>query len=144
MAGVLGTWESDKSVAAQNVDGFMEAMGMAQRIAHMKDAFTKMTISRDGHNWTIYIESNRLPAPKTYNIKMGEEFDDVGMDGDTMKVVVNMEGDNKMVEKRDITRKNNPSAPPVQTIVTREVHGDVMKVTMTCKDQSMVYQMKRS
>jgi hypothetical protein len=73
------------------------------------------------------------------SFRLGEPFEDEVLDGRWCQVVVNLEGEDKLVTEQ----KSLELDPPVNTLVTRQFFPDTMVMTLQCQEVVAIAQFKR-
>ena len=89
-----------------------------------------VSVKDDG---TYVVSTTSTFKSSTIEFKLGEEFDEKRMDGNTVKTTVTRDG-NKLIQKQNAT-------PPVE--IVREFFDDKMVTTCKCKDVVNVRTYKR-
>ncbi|EHA99111.1 Fatty acid-binding protein, liver [Heterocephalus glaber] len=105
----------------ENFEPFMKAMGLPEDLIQKgKDIKAVSEIVQNGKNFKITVSTGNKVTKNEFTL--GQESDMETMTGEKVKVVVNMEGDNKLVT----TFKNIKSVT--------ELSGDTLTSTMTMGD----------
>ncbi|KAK6190695.1 hypothetical protein SNE40_002500 [Patella caerulea] len=94
MAALVGKWKFE---SADNLDGFMEKLGIPENMREMaRSGKPEVELSQDGDQWSI--KTCMGDKVKDVKFKLGVEFDNTTLTGDTVKSLINLNGD-AMVEK---------------------------------------------
>ncbi|TRZ19105.1 hypothetical protein HGM15179_007944 [Zosterops borbonicus] len=114
----------------ENFEPFMRAIGLPEdQIQKGKDLKSTTEIVQDGKKFTVTVTTGSKVIKNQFTI--GEESDFELMNGEKVKVVVQMEGNNKLVAelkgKKSVT----------------ELNGDTLTHTMTVGDISLKRVSKR-
>ncbi|KAH7641012.1 fatty acid-binding protein [Dermatophagoides farinae] len=120
--------------SSENFDEFLKELGVGFILRNLaKTSKPTIEVIRDGDYWVI----KTITTLKTTEIrfKIGEEFDEARMDGKTVKTIVEMDGDNKMVQ----TQKGDKEVK-----IIREFSENHLKTTCIVGNITSVRIYKRS
>ncbi|ELU12067.1 hypothetical protein CAPTEDRAFT_20975 [Capitella teleta] len=129
----VGKWEVTGS---ENMDEMLKVFDMEEekRKMYSNMRFTmEYTVNGDDWAYTVHMPQ----GAKTFNFRLGEEFDSYTLDGRPIKSKINAEG-GKFVEYH-----TDAADPSLNAVMVREVDGDSLTVTATVKTVSSITRHKR-
>ncbi|KAI1288122.1 Fatty acid-binding protein [Halotydeus destructor] len=89
----VGTY---KLIKTENFDGLLRELGVSAAQAAVADkVIPTVTVSQDGDNWTLKIDSTFEASSVTF--QLGQEFDELRQDGVAVKSTVTQDG-NKWIQ----------------------------------------------
>ncbi|NXB74913.1 FABPL protein, partial [Donacobius atricapilla] len=114
----------------ENFEPFMRALGLPEdQIQKGKDLKSISEIVQDGKNFTITVTTGSKVIKNQFII--GEESEIEMLNGEKVKVVVQMEGNNKLIAQMKGMKS------------TTELNGDIITHTMTMGDLTLKRVSKR-
>ena len=131
MADFVGTYKFEKDDG--KFDDFLKAMGVSfvtRKVAVNTSPTIEVSAKDDG---TYVVTTTSTFKTSKIEFKLGQEFEENRMDGETVKTTITKEG-NKLIQKQ-------VADPPVE--IVREFTGDKMITTCKCKDVVNVREYKK-
>ncbi|ESO95517.1 hypothetical protein LOTGIDRAFT_150127 [Lottia gigantea] len=131
MAALIGKWKKETT---DNLGPLMDKMGISDQAKQMiSNSNPTVEISQNGDTWnfiTTIGDKNR-----DIKFKLGEEFENNALNGETVKSVITLEGDS-MVEKFDWRGKT--------VTITRKVVDGKLVSTMSTDGVTAVFTLVRN
>jgi len=115
-------------VTSENFDKYLERLGvgfMTRKIANTAKPDVEFIIQ--GDQWTF----KTISSVKNIELKfkLNEEFEETTGDGRQLKTTITLENGNRLVQRQRAIKDGDK-----ESVITREVNGDDLVVTMQVED----------
>ncbi|XP_060599633.1 fatty acid-binding protein type 2-like isoform X3 [Ruditapes philippinarum] len=116
----IGSWREEIKIG---YDEMATALGLPpEKKEFFKNAKTEITYAQDGDKWVITVGMQGVPNTRTFQFKLGEEYQSASLDGSPLTSKMTADGDKFLEEHVDESMNN------MKMLISRHIEGDKMVV----------------